>query len=117
MHIVEDDDAVRGSLTLLVEACGWTAKPFASAEEFLQADAVLRHDCVIIDLQMPGMDGVMLAEKLHAQDSSLRIVFITAGEDPHLVNAAKALKSAQVLDKPFRESALIKALESPFTEQ
>ena len=104
--IIDDDDAVRDSLRLLLEVIGHTAETFASAAEFLRAD--LRHiGCLILDQHMLGMTGLELAERLRTDGSLLPILLVTGSPSPSIAARAAALGISRVLEKPPGEEEVI----------
>jgi FixJ family two-component response regulator len=76
--IVDDDDSFRRATTSFVRSLGYTALQFASAEAFLKSDRLHDTDCLISDVQMPGMNGIELQSKLIVQGYRLPIIFVTA---------------------------------------
>jgi len=103
--IVDDDQAVRDSLRLLLEVVGHPVETFASAAEFLAAGP---HDlaCLILDHHMPQMTGLQLAEKLHADGSSIPILLVTGLPSPAIVTRAAQL-DIRVLEKPPDEDGVL----------
>ena len=96
---MDDDDAVRHSLGLLLEVICHTVETFASAAEFLRAD--IRHiGCLILDQHMPGMTGLQLAERLRTDGSLLPILLVTGSPSPTIATRAAALGVNKVLEKP-----------------
>jgi len=108
IHIVDDDDAVRLSMRLLMQSFGWRSRAFASAREFLEASP--RNDspaCLLLDLNMPGMNGAELAEMLAGWDPRVPVIVITGeGNTSQLAARARNAGVAEVLHKPFREDDL-----------
>ena len=117
VYIVDDDPAVRSALSLLVGTCGWKAKPYASAEEFLQGYARERPACLLLDLKMEGMSGVELQGLLNAFDAELPVIVISAFADHPLADRAREAGAREVLGKPFRDSDLIDALSEALGAQ
>ena len=117
VYIVDDDPAVRSALSLLVGTCGWKAKPYASAEEFLQGYAWERPACLLLDLKMEGMSGVELQGLLNALDADLPVIVISAYADHPLAERAREAGAREVLGKPFRDSDLIDALSEALDAQ
>lgn len=109
--LVDDDDAVRDSLALLLNFRGYRTRAFSSAEACLDAWQPDWRGCLLLDLRMSGMDGLALQQALIARGSMLPIVFLTGHGD--LAHARLALKSGAVdfLEKPYEEAALLKAVE------
>jgi RNA polymerase sigma factor (sigma-70 family) len=108
--IVDDDEAVRDSLALLLNFRGYRTRAYASAEACLEAWRPDWRGCLLLDLRMGGMDGLALQQALLTRDSSLPIVFLTGHGD--LAHARAALKSGAVdfLEKPYEEADLLAAV-------
>ncbi|MDP2787271.1 MAG: response regulator [Pseudomonadota bacterium] len=108
--IVDDDEAVRDSLALLLNFRGYRTRAFASAEACLEAWRPDWRGCLLLDLRMGGMDGLALQQALMQRDSTLPVVFLTGHGD--LAHARAALKSGAVdfLEKPYEEAALLAAV-------
>ena len=110
--IVDDDDSIRKSVRRLMKSYGFAVETFASAEEFLASDRVDKTSCLILDVQMPGMNGLELQKSLIASGRVIPIVFITAYSDDRA--RAEALKAGAVsyLAKPFDEEGLINCIHT-----
>jgi FixJ family two-component response regulator len=108
--IVDDDSAVRDSLSFLLDTMWYPSETFASAAEFLNAQ-LAQVACLIIDHHMPQMTGLELAEKLRADGSSIRILLITGSPSPEIVSRAAAL-DVKVLEKPPSEEDLAAFIEA-----
>ncbi|OYY92637.1 MAG: DNA-binding response regulator [Hydrogenophilales bacterium 28-61-23] len=108
--IVDDDEAVRDSLALLLNFRGYRTQAYASAEACLHAWRADWRGCLLLDLRMGGMDGLALQQALIQRGSTLPIVFLTGHGD--LAHARAALKSGAVdfLEKPYEEADLLKAV-------
>ena len=111
MFIVDDDDAVRDSLSLLVQAWGWTPRPCASAEEFLECYSRQRDACLVLDLQMPGISGADLQEILVELSLQLPTIIITAHPDHAMASRAIAAGALAIVAKPFRHDHLLSCIE------
>jgi FixJ family two-component response regulator len=110
--VVDDDQSVREALENLISSVGFEVKVFASAEDFLDSDALLRTDCAVFDLSLPGMSGIELQQKLAADDQSVPVIIITAqGDDNARAEAAEA-GAVAFLKKPFKEEVLLAAIDS-----
>src|SRR4029077_21166837 len=111
ISIVDHDETLRNSLSNLIRSLGFCTQGFSSAEAFLKSSQ--RHDtaCLILDVRMPGMSGLDLQRQLVAAHSRIPIVFITSHGDDDA--RARALEAGAVdfLYKPFREEALLKAID------
>ena len=110
ISIVDDDDSVRESLRALIRSMGFKAEIFASAEEFLNSEQLRNTDCLILDVRMPGMNGLELQRQLTANHYQIPVVFITAHGDDEA--RSRALKNGAVdfLRKPFDEESLLNAI-------
>jgi FixJ family two-component response regulator len=108
--IVDDDDSVRQALEGLVRSAGLQAAAFASGEEFLHSGLLPTTGCLILDLRMPGMDGLAVQERLTAKGHRTPIIILTAHGDED--NRARALAAgARVfLSKPFDADVLLDAV-------
>ncbi len=115
IYIVEDDASFRKSVERLVRASGFVAASFESADSFLAQPCIQRPACLLLDVQLPGIDGLDLQQKLIDRGSSLPIIFMTGhGSIPMSVQAMKK-GAMDFLPKPFEaqdlRSAILKALE------
>jgi len=107
VFVVDDDLDIRDSLTMLLQASNYSAKAFESATAFLASDASDSVGCLIVDVQMPEMNGIALQEALVARHSPLQLIVMTGHADIPL--AVKAMKAGAVdfLEKPFEEQVLL----------
>jgi FixJ family two-component response regulator len=109
--VVDDDDAVRISLEGLLRSLGHRVQTFGSAVAFLSSDARGLADCVISDLQMPGMTGIEMKEALVAGGSETPVILITAFADEAQRRRAEQAGVTCFLPKPFVGETLIDCLE------
>ena len=110
MFVVDDDASVRGALARLLHSAGYQTETFASAEGFLAESRFDAPGCIILDVRMPGLNGLELQQTLAAADRQLPIVFITGhGDVPMSVRAMKA-GAEDFLPKPFDDEELLKAV-------
>jgi FixJ family two-component response regulator len=111
--IVDDDHSVRESLARLIRSVGFGVKAFASAEEFLSAGRDRTADCLILDIRMPGMNGLELQRELSMRERELPVVFITAhGSDEDVRARALGAGAVDYLLKPLKEEEVLKAIET-----
>jgi FixJ family two-component response regulator len=110
--IVDDDESIRRTTRRLIESFGFQATVFGSAEDFLKSDALHGASCLIVDLQMPAMDGLQLQNRLAASGSSLPIIFITAYESEESRRRAMRAGAVAFLGKPFSDEQLLQAVRS-----
>lgn len=107
VYLVDDDDAVRDSLGLLLRSIGLDCELYASALDFLEHYDPKRQSCLVADIRMPGLSGLELQQRLNEQRTEVPIIFITGhGDVPMAVNAMKA-GAADFVQKPFRDQDLI----------
>jgi FixJ family two-component response regulator len=110
VFVVDDDISVRESLELLISSAGWEAETYTCAEEFLARPKVSVPSCLVLDVQLPGVNGLDLQERVATDRASTPIVFITGhGDVPMTVRAMKA-GAVEVLTKPLRDDELLAAI-------
>jgi FixJ family two-component response regulator len=111
VFVIDDDVSVRESLELLIKSAGWRPETFASAHEFLSLPRVTRPCCLVLDVTLPGLNGLELQQQL-AERTEMPIIFITGyGDVPMTVRAMKA-GAIEFLTKPFKDDALLDAIRS-----
>ena len=109
VFVVDDDISVRESLELLITTAGWQPETFASAQDFLSRPRVGIPCCLVLDVKIPGLNGLELQQRL-AERTDMPIVFITGyGDVPMTVRAMKA-GAVEFLTKPFRDEVLLEAI-------
>lgn len=109
--VVDDDRSAREALADLLESAGWGVKTFVSAQAFLDSLTRGRPDCVILDLRMPGMNGLDLQEKLAVMDPDLPVIFVSGhGDIPASVRAIKR-GAIEFLTKPYRPDDLLTSVQ------
>ena len=110
VFVVDDDISVRESLELLIQNEGWQPETFASAQEFLDRPRALVPSCLILDVSLPGLNGLELQQKVAAERIHMPIIFITGhGDIPTTVRAMKA-GAVEFLRKPFSDEVLLSAI-------
>jgi FixJ family two-component response regulator len=110
VFVVDDDISVRESLQLLIQCEGWHPKTFASAQEFLDNPRVLVPSCLVLDVSLPGLNGLDLQKHVSVERPDMPIIFITGyGDVPTTVRAMKA-GAVEFLTKPFSDDALLNAI-------
>jgi FixJ family two-component response regulator len=111
VFVVDDDISVRESLELLIRTAGWRPEIFASAQEFLSRPRLLAPSCLVLDVSLPGLNGLELQERVAADRMDMPIIFITGyGDVPMTVRAMKA-GAAEFLTKPFGDDVLLGAIQ------
>src|SRR5215472_899519 len=110
VFIVDDDVSVRESLELLIRNEGWQPETFASAQEFLDRPRALVPSCLVLDISLPGLNGLELQKRVAAERKDMPIIFITGyGDVPKTVQAMKA-GAVEFLTKPFDDEILLTAV-------
>ena len=110
--VVDDDTAVRTGIDSLIRSLGFVACLFASAEEFLISSCLKEADCLITDVQMRGMSGVELHERLNGQGVYIPTIFITTFPEESVRRRAMTGSAVGFLSKPFNAKVLIDCIES-----
>jgi two-component system, LuxR family, response regulator FixJ len=114
VYIVDDDEAVRHSLSSLLETEGYSPIGFASAGDFLAAAGSLAKGCVIVDVRMPGMSGLELQQHLAEAGLGFSMIIITGHGDVPLAVAAMKAGAIDFIEKPFSAAAILASLAAAF---
>ena len=110
VFVVDDDISVRESLVLLIRTEGWQPETFASAQEFLDHPRVPVPSCLVLDISLPGLNGLELQKRIAMERTDMPIIFITGhGDVPKTVQAMKA-GAVEFLTKPFGDDVLLNAV-------
>jgi FixJ family two-component response regulator len=110
VFVVDDDISVRESLELLIRCAGWEPETFASAQAFLSRPRVLAPSCLVLDVSLPGLNGLDLQKRIAVDRIDMPIIFITGyGDVPTTVQAMKA-GAVEFLTKPFGDDVLLSAI-------
>jgi FixJ family two-component response regulator len=112
ISIIDDNDSVRESLRRLMRTVGFAVNVFASAEEFLNSDRLRNTDCLILDVRLPGMDGLDLQRYLANSHSEIPIIFITSYEDDEVRARAFNAGAVAYFFKPFNDEDLLNAIDA-----
>jgi FixJ family two-component response regulator len=111
VFVVDDDVSIRESLEMLIRHAGWKPETFQSAQEFLARPHVPVPSCLVLDVGLPGLNGLQLQEHIVADRADMPIIFITgAGDVPTTVRAMKA-GAIEFLTKPFSDTVLLNAIQ------
>ena len=115
IYLVDDDDAVRDAIAMMLRAAGRTVETFESAESFVEQRGNASDGCLVLDLRMAGMSGLELQEMLSERQSSLPILFLTGhGDVPSAVRAIKR-GAADFIEKPVDDKRLLSAIDHALT--
>lgn len=110
VFVVDDDVSVRESLELLIQSAGWRPETFASAGDFLSYAPSLVPSCLVLDVSLPGLNGLELQKRVAVERAHMPIIFITGhGDVPTSVQAMKA-GAVEFLTKPFSPDVLLAAI-------
>lgn len=111
VHIVDDDRDVRASLCLLVEALGYKVKSYDSGEMFLAATPKLDFSIILLDIKMPGRDGMEILRLIRQQSQSAKIIMMTGHGDIPLAVKAMQAGANDFIEKPFEAQRIKSVLE------
>jgi two-component system response regulator FixJ len=117
VYIVDDDDGVRDSLQILLEASGYAVCGFAAPRDFLDAVRTIDFGCALVDLQMPGMDGLELQNRLKALNIRLPVIVVTAHGD--IATAVEAMRAGAIdfVEKPFTDDAILTSIRMALADR
>ncbi|MCH2220072.1 MAG: response regulator transcription factor [Dechloromonas sp.] len=107
IHVVDDDEAMRDSMTWLLEGEGYQVACFDSAEAFLKAYRDDLRGCIVLDVRMPEMSGLELQEKLDSLGSQLPVIFVTGHGDVPMAVGALQRGACDFIEKPFHDEDLL----------
>jgi FixJ family two-component response regulator len=108
--VIDDDAGIRAAVADLLQAADFTTRTFTSAEEFLERGQQEHFDCLVADINLPGMTGVALVQALAAIGRPLPVVLITGRDDPATLDLIHRAGSVPHLRKPFGDDELFEAM-------
>lgn len=111
VFVVDDDDAVRSSLRLLLKSVGLSATALPTAQEFLKSYDPQQPGCLVLDVRMPGMSGLELQQELNVRGAIIPVIFITGHGDVPMAVEAMQHGAFEFLQKPFRDQDLIDRIQ------
>jgi FixJ family two-component response regulator len=117
ISIIDDDESIRRTTTRLIESFGFRTAAFESAEMFLTSGQLHDTSCLIVDVRMPGMNGLQLQSQLAAADCRIPIIFITAYEDKESHRLAMQAGAVAFLAKPFADEQLLQWIRSALAQE
>ncbi len=110
ISVIDDDASVRSGISRLARSYGFMCTGFASGESALMSAELSNSDCVILDIQLPGIDGFETRDRLEARGSRPCLIFITAHPEIHSPEWQSRLKGYPCLTKPFEEGDLFETI-------
>ena len=114
VHLVDDDESVRRSVGFMLKTSGFKVHSYPSGAELLKEAKALEPGCILLDIRMPGMDGLEVQQALHDRGVSLPVIIMTGhGDVPLSVRAMKA-GAVDFIEKPFEREVLLSAMDSGF---
>ncbi|MFT4026204.1 MAG: response regulator transcription factor [Novosphingobium sp.] len=116
VHLVDDDEAIRRSASFMLRTAGLVVKTYASGLELLAAGKGLEPGCVLLDVRMPGMDGLEVQMALRERDIRLPVVVMTGHGDVSVAVQAMKAGAVDFIEKPFEKATLMDALEQGFAQ-
>jgi len=111
VYIVDDDDAIRRSAGFMLKTSGFRVRSFESGVEFLKEARSLEPGCILLDIRMPGMDGLDVQRALRDEGVSLPVVIMTGHGDVNIAVQAMKAGAVDFIEKPFEKPTLLDALE------
>jgi two-component system, LuxR family, response regulator FixJ len=115
VHVIDDDEAVRDSISMLLDTASIAHATYQSADQFLQAYNEHMRGCLVLDIRMPGMTGLELQETLNRRRATLPIIFITGHGDIPMAVEAMRRGALDFLRKPFGEDDLLQRIDEALT--
>jgi FixJ family two-component response regulator len=112
ISVIDDDESIRGTTTFLIESFGFRATAFESAEDFLKSSLLHDTSCLIVDIEMPGMNGLRLQSELAAACCHIPIIFIAAYDDEESRKRTMQGGGVAFLGKPFKDEELLQTIRS-----
>jgi two-component system, LuxR family, response regulator FixJ len=114
VHLVDDDEAIRRSAGFMLKTSGFQVKTYESGVELLKEAPSLEPGCILLDIRMPGMDGLEVQQKLQEKGVSLPVIIMTGHGDVTLAVQAMKAGAVDFLEKPFEKAALLDAIDEGF---
>ena len=112
IYVVDDDEAIRRSLSFLLKTSGYAVRLFEGGKPFLKTAADLPPGCVLLDVRMPDIDGLEVQRELRARGIMLPVIIMTGHGDIDMAVAAMKAGACDFIEKPFEKAALLGCVES-----
>lgn len=113
VHLVDDDEAIRRSASFMLKTSGFSVRTYVSGVEFLKERA-LAPGCILLDIRMPGLDGIEVQQALHARGVTLPVIVMTGHGDVDVAVQAMKHGAIDFIEKPFEKVILLGAIEEGF---
>ncbi|WP_417594279.1 response regulator transcription factor [Parasphingorhabdus sp.] len=114
IYIVDDDDAVRRSVKFMLKHTGFQTREMASGDEFLKNVQRNERGCVLLDIRMPGMDGLEVQEHMNKNGIDMPIIILTGHGDIEIAVKAMRAGALNFIEKPYNKDALLRAIDEAF---
>lgn len=114
VHLVDDDESVRRSVGFMLKTSGLRVHIYESGAELLKRDAQLDRGCILLDIRMPGMDGLEVQQALQEKGIGLPVVIMTGHGDVSLAVKAMKFGAVDFIEKPFEKAVLLASLDEGF---
>ena len=117
ISVIDDDESIRKATRLLIQSFGFQAVALQSAETFLQSAQLRETSCLIVDVQLPGMNGLQLQRHLAAEGCKVPIIFITAYDNSDSRQQAMQAGAVAFLSKPFSDNLLLQTIRATLRQE
>lgn len=114
IHLVDDEEAVRKSVGFVLKTIGFKVVAYSSGVEFLKLVRSAEHGCILLDVRMPGMDGLEVQAILAQRGISMPVIVLTGHGDVSIAVRAMRAGAVDFLEKPFEKAALLRAIDEGF---
>src|SRR5690348_6135965 len=111
VHLVDDDEAIRRSVGFALKTSGFQVRPYENGAEILRSAPDLETGCILLDIRMPGMDGLEVQEALRSKGVTLPIIIMTGHGDVTLAVRAMKAGATDFIEKPFEKAVLLAAID------
>lgn len=116
VYLVDDDDAVRRSAGFMLKTAGYEVEVFSSGAEFLKQIGQDQPGCILLDVRMPGMDGLEVQRELNTRGVTMPVIVLTGHGDVNVAVTAMKAGALDFIEKPFEKAVLVRALEEGFAQ-
>jgi two-component system, LuxR family, response regulator FixJ len=114
IHLIDDDEAIRRSASFMLRTSGFLVKTYVSGVEFLETAGEAEPGCILLDVRMPGMDGLEVQQTLKTRHILLPVVVMTGHGDVNVAVQAMKAGAVDFIEKPFEKAVLLNAIEQAF---